>query len=388
MSDSVQRLPSLLRQRPFVLFWLARMCTTAGYQMMALVIAWQLYELTNSAFDLGLIGLIQFMPAVILTLLIGHAADRYDRRRILAFTQFLLAAASLLLVLNSRSVAVVYTCLFLTASARAFQGPARQAVLPHVVAPEELSNAITWNSSAFEVASVSGPALAGVLLASAGSRTVYAVQLGCAVLTLVCFVLLRVPVAPGKELESYENQSMLDGIRFVWSNKLILSAVSLDLFAVLFGGATALLPIFAVDVLHAGARGLGWLRAAPSIGAVSMAICLAHSKPIERAGRALLCAVAAFGAATIVFGFSRSLILSFAMLVLTGAFDDRNPAGGPLAFRRPAHGPGLRVRAGPVLPLPGPAAGGEGDSGCGDVLPVRGEVRSHAGRRTPVRHEQ
>ena len=296
--------------------------STFGLQMLFVAASWDLYLNTHSAVVLGNVGFVQVAPFLLFALHAGHIADRYDRRRILAFTQFLLAAASLLLVLNSRSVAVVYTCLFLTASARAFQGPARQAVLPHVVAPEELSNAITWNSSAFEVASVSGPALAGVLLASAGSRTVYAVQLGCAVLTLVCFVLLRVPVAPGKELESYENQSMLDGIRFVWSNKLILSAVSLDLFAVLFGGATALLPIFAVDVLHAGARGLGWLRAAPSIGAVSMAISLAHSKPIERAGRALLCAVAAFGAATIVFGFSRSLILSFAMLVLTGAFDN------------------------------------------------------------------
>lgn len=237
-------------------------------------------------------------------------------------TQIILVAASALLVWNSTSVALVYSCLFLTATARAFQGPARQAVLPHVIPSDQLSNAITWNSSAFEVASVSGPALAGVLLASAGSRAVYIVQLACAVLTFLCFVALRVHVPPSAEDSGPDNKSILEGLRFVWSNKLILAAVSLDLFAVLFGGAVALLPIFAVDILHAGARGLGWLRAAPSIGAVSMALIQAHSKRFGQAGRALLLSVAAFGVATIAFGLSRSLLLSFVLLVLTGAFDN------------------------------------------------------------------
>jgi MFS family permease len=310
------------RFRDYRLLLTGGFLATFGLQMMFVAASWDLYLNTHSALVLGNVGFVQVAPYLLFALHAGQIADRYDRRRILAFTQFLLAAASLLLVFNSRSVALIYLCLFLTATARAFQGPARQAVLPHVVPPETLSNAITWNSSAFEVASVTGPALAGILVASAGSRTVYIVQLACAVLTFACFVLLRVPVAPDHEMEPFENQSILDGLRFVWTNKLILSAVSLDLFAVLFGGATALLPIFAVDVLRAGARGLGWLRAAPSIGAVAMAVYQAHSKPVQRAGRALLFAVAAFGIATIVFAVSRSLPLSFCMLVLTGAFDN------------------------------------------------------------------
>jgi MFS family permease len=237
-------------------------------------------------------------------------------------TQVLFLAASGLLIFGFRSVAMIYGCLFLTSAARAFQWPARLGVLPLLVPAETLSNAITWNSSVQEIASVSGPAAAGILLATAGSRTVYIVQVACACLTLLCYIGLhyRSKAVPVPEPRSW--RSLLEGVRFVWNNKLILPAISLDLFGVLFGGATALLPIYAVDILHVGAIGFGWLRAAPSIGAVAMAITTAHSRRITGAGRVLLYAVAGFGAATVVFGFSRWFPLSFAMLLLIGAFDN------------------------------------------------------------------
>jgi MFS family permease len=190
------------------------------------------------------------------------------------------------------------------------------------VVPGTLGNAITWNSTVQEISSVSGPAVAGILLASAGSRTVYLIQAVCACLTVVCYLGLRYRSAPAPDAPAPTAKSLLEGMHFVRDNKLILSAISLDLFAVLFGGATALLPIYAADILHAGARGLGWLRAAPSVGSVTMALVLAHSPKIHRAGAALLWAVGGFGIATIVFGISRSFGLSLAMLALTGAFDN------------------------------------------------------------------
>lgn len=296
--------------------------STFGAQMLSVAVSWDLYLQTRSALVLGNVGFVQVAPFLLFALFAGHVADRYDRRRTMVLAQLLLLAASAPLVAGFRSVAVIYACLFLAAFGRAFQWPARQSLLPHVVPPEALRNAITWNSSVQEISNVSGPAIAGILLATTGSRTVYLIQMICASLTLVCFFGLRyrskavaaAPVATGK--------SLLEGMDFVRKNKLILSAISLDLFAVLFGGATALLPIYAADILHAGARGLGWLRAAPSVGSVTMALVLAHSPKIHRAGIVLLWAVAGFGAATIVFGLSRSLWLSLAMLVLVGAFDN------------------------------------------------------------------
>jgi MFS family permease len=231
-------------------------------------------------------------------------------------------AAAIVLVAAPPSVLIIYLTLFLNAVARAFQGPARLAILPHVVPPEVLQRAITWHSSGQEIASVTGPALAGVLLATTGSKVVYSVQAVCAVLTFVCVLMLSVRGVPAQSKTITGRRELLEGIHFVSKDPLILPAISLDLFGVLFGGAIALLPIYAVEILHADARGLGWLRAAPSLGAVSMAILLSHLPKAHRPGRLLLLAVAGFGAATIVFGLSRSLLLSFAMLVLTGAFDN------------------------------------------------------------------
>jgi MFS family permease len=298
--------------------------------MLSVAVSWDLYLQTRSAVVLGNVGFVQVAPFLLFALPAGHFADRHDRRRIMIVTQILLMGSSALLLTTSHSVALIYTCLFLTALSRAFQAPARVASLPNVVPPDLLRNAITWNSSALELATVSGPAIAGVLLASAGSRTVYAVQFVCATLTLICYQFVRLRTAPRSEPKNPPtseppapaNDEVVEGIRFVWQDKLILSAISLDLFAVLFGGATALLPIYAVEILHTGARGLGWLRAAPSIGAISMALLQSHSPRARPAGKVLLWAVAGFGGATIIFGFSRFLWLSLVMLAITGACDN------------------------------------------------------------------
>lgn len=290
--------------------------------MLSLAVSWDLYTTTKSAVALGNVGLVQVTPFLLFALFAGHFADRHDRRRIMLATQFLLLFACGLLVLNFRSVPIIYGCLFLIATARTFQGPARLAVLPHVVPPETLRNAITWNSSANEIANVGGPAVAGILLATVGSRAVYLVQFGFAILTLVCFYLLRFRADAGREVSTPTAKSVFEGVRFVWTDKLILSAMSLDLFSVLFGGATALLPIYAVEILHTDASGLGWLRAAPSIGAVVMALTQAHFFQVQHAGRALLWSVGGFGAATVAFGLSRSLLLSLLVLVIIGALDN------------------------------------------------------------------
>ena len=290
--------------------------------MLSLAVSWDLYTQTHSAMVLGNVGFVQVAPFVLFSLFAGHVADRYDRRLVMVLTQILYVAASLLLALGLHSVFDIYACLLLTAIARTFQGPARGAILPRLVPLEALANAITWNSSAQEIANVGGPALAGLILATAGSATVYVLQAACALLTLICFASIHRRNGEDVVATPRGPKAFLDGLRFVWTHKLILSAVSLDLFAVLFGGAVALLPIFAVDILHGGPRALGWLRAAPSVGAVLMALTLAHSHRIERAGPALIFTVAGFGAATIAFGLSRNLWLSLALLVLVGAFDN------------------------------------------------------------------
>ena len=310
------------RFRDFRLLLIGSFLSALGLQMLSVAVSWDLYLETRSAVVLGNIGLVQVAPFLLFALAAGHIADRQDRQRILILTQALLLGASLLLAATPRSVPWIYAGLFLTATARAFQGPARSAILPHVVPAHTLRNAIAWNSSAQEIANVSGPAVAGLLLASAGSKTVYLIQFACAGLTMACYRFLTFRGKPGKDAAVPTGKALLEGVRFVWNHSLILPAISLDLFAVLFGGATALLPIIAVEILHTDVRGLGWLRAAPSVGAITMAFLLTHTFRIERAGRTLLWSVAGFGACAIVFGLSRSQWISCAALVLIGALDN------------------------------------------------------------------
>ena len=310
------------RSPDFRLFLAGSFFSNFGLQMLSVAVSWDLYQQTKSAVVLGNVGFVQVAPFLLFALMAGHIADRHDRRRIMVVTQAMAIAATAVLIGNARPVWLIYAVLFLTAGARSFQGPARMAILPHVSPAGALGNAITWHSSAQEIASVSGPALAGLLIASVGTKSVYFVQLVCAGLTLLCFLRLRVRVMEPAAVPVADRKDLLEGVRFVRANKLILAAISLDLFAVLFGGAVALLPIFAVDILHSGARGLGWLRAAPSLGAVSMALFQSHRPKPKNAGRLLLFAVAGFGAATVVFGLSRWFWISFAMLLLTGVFDN------------------------------------------------------------------
>jgi MFS family permease len=311
------------RSRDYKLLTAGSALSSFGLQMLWVAVSWDLYQATRSPVVLGNVGLVQVTPFLFFALFAGHIADRYNRRNIMLATQVVFLLVSILLAAATRSVALVYACLFLTATARAFQGPARSAMLPLVVPVEHLGNAIAWSSSSQEIASVSGPAIAGVLLAARGSWLVYAVQSGCAVLTLVCYLSLRFrPAMTDVPAAAPARRSIVEGVQFVWKDKLILSAISLDMFAVLFGGAAALLPIYSVEILHAGVHGLGLLRAAPSVGAVAMALVLAHSPRIRQAGKVLLWAVAGYGAATIVFGVSRSLWLSFGTLVVTGALDN------------------------------------------------------------------
>jgi MFS family permease len=250
-------------------------------------------------------------------------ADVYDRRRTLLLTQIAVAGTAFILAFSRspRGVALIYTCLFLGACARAFQWPASSSVLPNVVPPEHLSNAISWNGTGREMATVTGPAIAGLLLAWLGSTAVYVAQAGCTLLTLVCYFVLRPPPVIALKRESRGIKEMSEGIRFVFREKLLLGALSLDLLAVFFGGATALLPIYADAILHIGATGLGWLRAAPAIGAGAMAFVLAHRRQIRHAGAVLLVVVAGFGAATIGFAICTLPWLSFLLLIATGALD-------------------------------------------------------------------
>jgi MFS family permease len=310
------------RSRDYRLLFAGLFLSNFGSQMLSLAISWDLYTQTRSALVLGNVGFVQVAPFLLFALLAGHVADRYDRRRTLVLTQIVALVAAVPLLTGFRSVPVIYGCLFFLALGRAFQWPTRQALLQHIITPDALSNAITWNSSAMEVSSITGPAVGGLLIATTGSGVVYLIYACCAALAFGCFFSIRYRSKPAVDRPPTTGKSLLEGMHFVWNNKLILSAISLDLFAVLFGGATALLPIYAADILHAGARGLGWLRTAPSVGSVTMALILAHSPRIRPAGKVLLWTVAGFGAATIVFGISRQLWLSLLMLFFVGAFDN------------------------------------------------------------------
>ena len=256
-----------------------------------------MYLATRSPVVLGNVGLVQIVPVFLFTFAAGHIADRHNRRTtsvlmqiVVAVVGFLLAAAG-----EHRGVTAIYAALFVTATARAFQWPANSALLPQTVAPETLTSAVSWSGTGREFSTVGGPAIGGAMLAAFGSESVYLTQAVCSVLAVFCFASLRVPPPAPAPLGGPTGwRTTLDGLRFVWRDKLILSAMVLDLLAVFFGGAVALLPIFATDILHVGASGLGWLRAAPAIGAGLMSVWLAHQSHIRHGGKLLLmsgCAV-------------------------------------------------------------------------------------------------
>jgi MFS family permease len=309
----------------FRLFMTARFLSIVSSEMISVAVGWQIYALTHRPLDLGLVGLAQFAPGVLLFLVSGHTADRHPRQSILRICYGGFALCSvLLLALTFRGLASVwpiYAVLLANGAVRAFNGPAGQSFLPQLVKPEHFPNAVTWSSSFFQTATILGPMAGGLIYGFTGSPApVY----GCATVAyltaLILLSTIRVDVAPRRSLEEPVG-AILNGLRYIWRNKLILGCMSLDLFAVLLGGAVALLPVYAREILRIGPYGLGVLRAAPGLGAVTVAILLAHYPLRRRAGLSMLCCVAGFGVFTVVFGLSHSLALSLIALMLTGAFD-------------------------------------------------------------------
>jgi MFS family permease len=316
---------AVLRNRDFLLYLIGRLVASFGQQMLTVAVGWELYERTHSALALGLVGLTQMAPMLLLTLPAGHLADTRNRKRIILWMVSAIAASSAGLTLVSAlqlDVIWTYLCLLIAGIARTFLWPASQAFLPQLVSRQIFSRAVTWNTGAFHLSSVAGPAAGGALIGlTHQAAVVYGLNAVAAVICLILIVLVRSQRAAATS-EPMTVKSLLAGFRFVFSTRIIFGTITLDLFAVLLGGATALLPVYAKDILGTDASGLGVLQAALPAGSVLCALILAHRPPMERAGRALLWSVVVFGLATIAFGFSRWFWFSFAMLFLCGAADN------------------------------------------------------------------
>jgi MFS family permease len=346
------------RSRGFSFFTAGNLLSIVGRQMLAVAVEWEMYARTHSATALGLVGLVIAVPVVALSLPAGHLADRFSRKRILLVSQIFSALASVALALVSwkhlaipqmpilrqgngmlraiasvferhhpafhfddASIPLIYILLFFYGTARTFGWAARASFFPTLISRDAFANAVTWNNSVFQIGSVAGPAIGGFLIAGAGFPFVYVLDALCA----LAFFVLVLPIRCGTRIANRTDEStwrsLVAGLRFVFSKQVILATITLDLFAMLLGGATALLPIFADQILHCGPVGLGWMRASPAVGAFVMALVVAYLPPMRHAGKALLWCVTGFGIATIVFGVSKVLWLSLGMLCLAGAFD-------------------------------------------------------------------
>ncbi len=316
---------AVLRNRDLVLYLVGRFVASLGQQMLSVAVGWELYERTHSPQSLGLVGLTQMMPMVLFTLPAGHVADNFNRKRIIVLMTFLIACASAGLTwISSQQVDVfwIYLCLFVAGTARTFLWPASSAFMPHLVSRAQFSKAVTWSSGSFQLSSVVGPAVGGGLIAvTHHAAPVYAANAAAALLCLTLISLVRRDhVVAVKEKMTLSN--LVVGFKFVFASRVILGTITLDLFAVLLGGATALLPVYAKDILHVGPSGLGFLQAALPLGSLLCALILAHRPPMQKAGRTLLWAVAMFGVATILFGYSRWYPFSLLMLFCCGAMDN------------------------------------------------------------------
>jgi MFS family permease len=324
-----------LRYRDYVIFSVGWMVSVVGNQMTAAALGWEIFDRTQRAVNLGWLGGIQALPLLVLALPAGVLADHFDRRRIMAITSVLAAITSIGFAAMSYSLSphylwIMFGLLLLNSTFLVLGRPARSAFLPTVVPPTIFTNAVTWNASFYQTATVLGPALAGLVIATSlrhfhNVRLAYIIDALCMLAFAITMSSLPTPQY-GNSKRSDKDAGAIErltaGIRFVWRTKIILATLTLDLFAVLLGGAVYLTPIFAKDILHVGSVGFGWLRAADALGALLMALIVAHTPPMKRAGRAMLLAVGAFGAATIIFGFSRNFYLSFAAIFLVGAFDN------------------------------------------------------------------
>jgi MFS family permease len=316
---------AVFRRPAFTLYLGARLFSALAAQMIIIAVGWQVYHVTGRVLDLGLVGLSQFVPFLCLSLFAGHAADRFDRRRIILCCLSVYLVCSLLLLFLARhgagSVLPIFAVLALLGVARSFMMPASQSFLPNIVPLEILGNAVAINSSAFQLANIVGPSLGGLVYAFGGAQWVYG-GAGALLAGAILFLLFvdSVPAAT-EDPASFSWDHLLEGLRFTWHRKTVLGAISLDLFAVLFGGASALLPAFTRDVLHAGPEVFGYLRAAPGLGALAMAFWLALRPISRRVGVYMFGGVAIFGVATVVFGLTQRFWVALTALALMGAGD-------------------------------------------------------------------
>jgi len=309
----------------FRLYQMARFCIVLATEMQSVAVGWQVYEITRRPLDLGYVGLAQFLPGVLLFLVAGHAADRFDRRALLSLCYAGFAVCSGLLLYaaqrGTRSVLPIFVILVLLGIVRSFSMPVSRALLPQLVPEENFQIAVAWGSSIFQGATILGPALGGVVYAFfRGPSGVYAMALAGAVLALVMSRQIKLESKP-RPREPFSLATVLAGFRYVWNKKVVLGSISLDLFAVMLGGAVALLPVYAKEILKTGPWGLGLLRSAPGVGAAAMALLLAYKPLRRRAGAIMLWCVGGFGVFTVVFGISRSLVISLLSLLLVGAAD-------------------------------------------------------------------
>ncbi len=313
------------RYPDFVSYSIGRFCIVAALEMQSVAVAWQVYDITKRPLDLGLIGLAQFLPGIAAFLPAGHAVDRLDRRRLLisCYVGFAICSALLLLfaLQGPRSVYPIYGVVVLLGTIRSFNFPASRALLPQLVPEEHFSNAVAWSSSVFQGATILGPTFGGVMYAAFhGPAAVYGIAVVTALGAGFSMVQIKAREKP-RPREPMNLRTVLAGFRYIWQQKLVLGSISLDLFAVLLGGAVALLPVYAREILHVGPWGLGLLRSAPGVGAALTAILVAHRPINSRSGPTMLWCVAGFGVCTIIFGISHNFVLSLLALLLVGATD-------------------------------------------------------------------
>ena len=316
-----------LRFRDFRLLLIGQFTASLGNQMLSVAIGWELWLRTRSELALGFVGLVQVIPIILLSLPAGHVADNYNRKKIVIFSQVLLVASSIglgFLSLTEGPILLIYLCLLGIGISRAYNGPAASTLLPQTVPSSIFTQAVTWNSSSWQLASIVGPALAGGAAALLNSVTsIYFFNAAAAVIFMVMVMLMKSqPLTAVTAHKAATLESLKDGLRFIRDTKEVLAAITLDMFAVLLGGAVTLLPVYATDILKVGAVGLGIMRAAPSIGAIATAFVMAHLPPIKQGGKLLFWAVAGFGTATIFFGLSNIFWFSVLMLIVLGGLDN------------------------------------------------------------------
>lgn len=319
-----------LRFPEFRNFTIARLCITIAAQIQAVIVGWQIYEITKDPLSLGMIGLAEAIPSISVLLFAGHITDTNDRKKIVLASVYLMTFCSLLLLIissetvslfNDNKVVAMYSAIFLSGIGRGFSAPSFFAFVSQLVPKETLPNAITWNTSTWQTGAVTGPAIGGLLYGFIGPTNTYFTIVAFWIISIILIVpIKRKPIPEAADLQTLKER-LTAGLKFVFERKIILGAISLDLFAVLFGGAVALLPIFAGEILFVGPQGLGALRAAPSIGAVIMAIYMTRHPFTKEAGRNLLISIFGFGVCIIIFGLSKNFFLSLFILALGGAFD-------------------------------------------------------------------